>query len=248
MSDTRNLFEDALVSQLAERLGKRLHLTLTDNTRTMITVRSSGGKLYVRLSRIFALASQELTEDLIDFVTGKSKALSNNLKIFLDTTPLHPEARRVNRQKLKTAGTYFNLRSIASDINRKYFDPPVKARLTWGRSRRSKPSRRRHSIQYGSYDEHADLIRINPVLDSSVVPTEFIELVVYHEMLHKKLGFDRNSNGRRSLHPPEFRRMEREYERYEFAVEWERKNFPELIRMAKLSAPKTSRPPVNLWP
>jgi len=248
MSDTRNLFEYALVNQLTKRLGKRLNLTLTDNARTMITVRSSGGRLYVRLSRILAFAEEALIEDLIDFVTGKSKTLSNNLKIFLDTTPPHPEAGGIPRQKLKTAGTHFNLRFIANSINRRYFDPPIKARITWGRSRKSNPARSRRSIQYGSYDEHADLIRINPVLDSAIVPAEFIELVVYHEMLHKKLGFDRNPDGRRSLHPPKFRRMEKEYERYEFAVEWERKNFPELIRMSKLSTRKTSRPPVNPQP
>jgi len=229
VSDHLSLLEYGLVDGLEKRIGPGVAIVLTDNQSTMVSARRSAGKLDVRLSRLFCLADEALMEDLAAFVTGRVKSVSQRLRRFIDTPPAMVKPGPKRRITLKTKGAWHNLKDIAQRVNRRHFDSGLTVRITWGRA----PSRRRRrSIQYGSYDESLDLIRIHPVLDAAFVPEAFVECVVYHEMLHKKLGVGGKNGGRRSLHPPRFRELERRHEHYDAAAAWERENFSKLLRAA----------------
>ncbi len=54
---------------------------------------------------------------------------------------------------------------------------------------------------------------ISRTLDYADVPAFVIDFVMYHELLHKKLGVAWR-NGRRAVHTPAFRREENRFEQY----------------------------------
>jgi hypothetical protein len=59
----------------------------------------------------------------------------------------------------------------------------------------------------GHYNYLHDEVMISATLDHSEVPEYVVDFIMYHELLHKKLGF-RWENGRRQVHTQEFSRME----------------------------------------
>jgi hypothetical protein len=72
---------------------------------------------------------------------------------------------------------------------------------------------------FGTYTDWLDLVCINPVLDDPAVPEWVPELVLYHELLHKKHGL--TFEGRRRIwHSPAFRAEERLHPRYPDARRW----------------------------
>lgn len=230
MGTTLNLFENALAKTLRRELGPNLELTITDNRRHLISIRRAGKKLYVRLSRIFAYADRATMRELIEFLKGRSSKVPPRVKDFIDSQPLPSRLAKKALLKLNPKGVAYDLRRISEKINRRYFKGAMKIKITWGRARAAKRWSRRGTIQLGSYDKDLDLITIHPVLDCKTVPVEVVELVVYHEMLHKKLGVTTLASGRKMTHTPRFRQMEKSYSRYEEAVEWERKNLGRLLR------------------
>jgi hypothetical protein len=231
MKVTPDLFEHSLINELHNKVGLPMEITLTDNKKRMISVRKEGQWLFVRLSKIFTLADDDLISDLAHYISGKANGLPARVRYFINSQPPMPNRGKRSPGKITTAGKSYNLRIIARRLNEQYFSGKLPVRLTWGRAPTRVANRRRRSrsILYGSYDGILDLIRIHPALDSLNVPIEFIESVVYHEMLHKKLGITNTVNGRRRLHTPEFKKLEREYVGFSKAMEWEKKNFINLV-------------------
>src|SRR5262249_23445583 len=111
-------------------------------------------------------------------------------------------------------------------LNERYFDVAVDARITWGKA----AAIRRRSIKLGSYHANEKLIRIHPALDQSFVPAYFVEFVVFHEMLHERLGTKLRMDGRRCVHPPEFRALEARFPHAAAALKWEKDNINRLLR------------------
>jgi predicted metal-dependent hydrolase len=72
------------------------------------------------------------------------------------------------------------------------------------------------------------LIRVHPVLDQEMVPSYFVDWIVFHEMLHGKHEI-RRVGGRRRFHPPEFAREEQQFPDYFRARLWEKANLDRLL-------------------
>ncbi|HKC11484.1 MAG TPA: hypothetical protein VKI41_05460, partial [Vicinamibacteria bacterium] len=85
-------------------------------------------------------------------------------------------------------------------------------------------------LTFGSYDPVLRLIRIHPVLDRGEVPLFFLESVVYHEMLHHRLGGVPDRAGRTVYHSRAFRQAEARYPWHREALAWEKENLPHLLR------------------
>jgi predicted metal-dependent hydrolase len=119
---------------------------------------------------------------------------------------------------VKTAGKFHDLRKLFDEINKEYFGGVIQAAITWG-SRSPRHAVRKRTL--GSYSERSNMIRINPVLDKSVVPMHVVSFVVYHEMLHAAVGIAIQGK-RRSVHSREFRKREKLFADYEKARAWER--------------------------
>ena len=116
--------------------------------------------------------------------------------------------------RVRTSGNIHDLKALYDELNDEYFGGALDSVITWGAKSPRFAVRKR---TLGSYSARANIIRINPALDSKKVPRYFIAYVVYHEMLHAAIGIQ-NRSGRRSIHPAEFRDFER-------ATAWERKSY-----------------------
>lgn len=122
-----------------------------------------------------------------------------------------------------TARSRPDLEALRDDLARRYFEQTVDIPVCWGRETHG-----RRSMTFGSYDFRHQRIRIHPRLAQPDVPGYFVEAVLFHEMLHHVLGYER-SRGRRVLHSRRFRDWESRYEHAEQARHWQTENLPRLL-------------------
>src|SRR5882757_1150240 len=101
-------------------------------------------------------------------------------------------------------GRFFDLREVFDKINAKYFRNRLRGyTIVWGRRRKQRP---KTYMVFGTIQEEDKMIRIHPLLDRALVPTWFLEYVVYHEMLHAMVPDVPLPSGRRRVHTEEFTR------------------------------------------
>lgn len=208
-----------------------LSVTLTDNRHTMISVRREQRReprYRVRLHHMFADADPSVTRALARYIGQNDSGASRVLGAFIDAHQyrVRPIGRGRHTQTLDPRGRYFNLQVIYDDLNRRYFDGAIDARITWGQ-RCGRP-RRRNSIKMGSYSVEEKLIRVHRSLDRAFVPRYFVEWIVYHEMLHQ-VHEATVVNGRRQFHTPAFLTDEAAFEHYDRARAWERTHLDQIL-------------------
>src|SRR4030095_13556829 len=102
---------------------------------------------------------------------------------------------------------------------RRYFRGRLRGyQVKWGRRRRQRP---KDYFVFGTIQEEARVLRINPQLYQSFCPSWFLRYILYHEMLHSVVPDEVLANGRRRVHTEEFNRRERRYPGYRRARSWE---------------------------
>lgn len=217
-----------------ERLSKRrIALELTDHRQMILRAIPEGdGRLRVRAHHMFLFAPEAILAFVARYIANPLDRSASEVVDFF----IAGEGERIRRGhkggRLKTRGRFYDLAEIFERLEGQYFEgEELGARITWGRAK----ARRSRSILFGSHtpggDGQAGLIRINPALDQSFVPADFVDFVVYHEMLHAVIPV-RVVGGRRVVHPPEFRQRERRFERYAFAVRWEQRHLGRFFHQA----------------
>jgi predicted metal-dependent hydrolase len=82
----------------------------------------------------------------------------------------------------------------------------------------------------GVYFHDQKVIRIHPALDDERVPRHFVEMVVFHEMLHQIFPPRIDDEGRRCVHGSEFRAAERSFPGYHRARAWEKAHLHLLLK------------------
>ena len=209
----------------------RLALGITDNRFTMISVRRDRGPVYrVRLHHMFVTAPPVVTRALARYIACNEAQASRFLSRYIEEN--QHAIRRLTRRRapaltLETKGEVHDLQDVFEELNRMYFEEKIEALITWG-ARGGRRRRRRTSIKMGSYSVEDRLIRIHPALDRRFVPRYFLEWIVYHEMLHQVHDIP-VIGGRRQFHTPEFMAQESNYEHYERARDWERRNLDRIL-------------------
>jgi hypothetical protein len=218
-----------LEKSLRRVLGRRIVLAITDNRRTMITARSIGGALEVRVHHMFLDADPFTQQALGRYLRYGDRAANDAIGAYIEANQqrIRPMVRRL--RGLRTRGRKHDLQAIFGRVNDTYFQGMVDASVGWGRRTRAGNDRQRTSIKLGTYCADRKLIRIHPALDRSWVPRYFIEYVVFHEMLHHMMPMP-VKDGRRELHPPEFREREQRFRHYLRAIEWERAHIGRILR------------------
>lgn len=236
---------DAHRLQLLRRLnrfadGRLSNLKLTDNRRTILTVRpapaADRSRLELRIHHSFLEAPEEVLRAVADFVGSKkgSERAREALNLIREHFSRHKSAAgRVRRTVLRSEGCALDLRDLVDDLNQRYFEGRLAVEVTWGRAaagaagacRRGRTS----SLQLGSYSYEDNLIRVHRVLDDPGVPRYVIEAVVHHELLHADMPPEVR-NGRRFFHTPEFRQRERQFRLLGRANAWIQEHLPELLR------------------
>ncbi|MBT4445752.1 hypothetical protein HOA92_01655 [archaeon] len=118
------------------------------------------------------------------------------------------------------------LRESFSRVNSLFFeDALVECKLKWGAAA---------FRRLASYNFNNDSITVSSVFRN--VPLHVLDLLMYHEMLHKQMQFD-CKNGRVRTHTPEFKRRERLYPNF-VSVE---KEIDGIIRVARRASVRDSR-------
>ena len=209
---------------LSRRLGRVVLLTFTQNRSTMMSWRSSGAALKLRLHTFFTEAPEEIWECIaLYLLTGDTHAG----KVIDGYIEAHrPRSTRTPKQ-VSTRGRAHDLQVTFDALNDSYFHGGCTALVTWGKEP-PRRRRRRRSITLGSYCQVENLIRIHPSLDQDFVPSYYVGSVLFHEMIHEVLGVEEVS-GRRQVPPPEFVVLEEGYSDYVRAQAWQRANLGRLL-------------------
>lgn len=220
---------EALRSQLERYSGYPIDLVVTDNRHSMLSVKwptPATVALRLRLHRMFLAAGPEVVEALAHWLKSpRSKKAGGVINRFIRDHTHEITHNKARNRTLSTQGDVYDLEEIYRRLNDRYFDNSVTAAITWGRKpaasrKRGRPKRRR-SIRFGTYSQAENLIRIHPALDRHCVPDYFVEFIVYHEMLHGVVKFNKTPSGRNAFHTKEFRVREQAFALYERAIEWQ---------------------------
>ncbi len=106
-------------------------------------------------------------------------------------------------------GLHHDLDAAFDRVNAAYFHGAMpRPHLAWNRTRTHR--------KLAHYNESTDTIVVSITLDDAEVPDYGLDLVMYHELLHKSLG-THVVKGRRRAHTPAFRKAERAFLRYDEA-------------------------------
>jgi len=213
--------KDTLRDFLEKMTGKSVSLTLTDNSTSMLSIRTKNNSVSVRMHWMFLNADNEIIGEIANFIKTRKGQTPLIRKFISENRTCLTKRELCSRQlRIYTQGRVYNLREIFDSLNNNYFGGGITTSISWGKqySRRAVGKR-----TLGSYCGHTNTIKINPVLDRKNVPHYFIEYVIYHEMLHSAVREERK-NGRRSMHTSEFRKRERLFKEYDKAVSWEKSN------------------------
>jgi hypothetical protein len=212
--------KDTLRDYFEKMTGKHIALALTDNSTSLLSMRTKGNVVSVRMHWMFLNAGDEVIREVADFIKTRQyrtpliREFINNNK-----TCLKKREQNAGQARIRTQGRFYNLGEIFDDLNNEYFRGRIAASISWGKGKTRRMVKKR---TLGSYCEQTKSIRINPVLDRVNVPQYFIRYVVYHEMLHSILEGEKQ-NGRRLIHSLEFQKRERLFRDYAKAVSWEMK-------------------------
>ena len=219
---------DTLAARLRAATNREVALEVLKTSSTIVQrLPGDRGSVRVRVHEIFFDAPEPVLDALVAWArrpTRRSNAALDDyairradaLRACARTTPARARGRHVD------------LRRIFDSLNVEHFDGRLRCVVTFGRVA---PRRRLRSLQYGAYDPLHDRIRIHPVLDLDWIAPEFVELIVFHEMLHAAIPARRDDATCRH-HPPEFRARERRFPRYAAARAWEKRNLRRLLREA----------------
>ncbi len=212
--------------------GGQLALSMTDNRYTMISVKRKKGLFRLRLHHMFLEAGPDVVLALGRYVSLNDRTASQTLGRFIDINQRKIRRARPTKPQLvslSTVGEHFDLQVLYDDLNRRYFEGRIEARITWGqRAPGGARMKRRNSIKMGSYSVEDRLIRIHPSLDRAFVPQMVVEWILFHEMLHQKHDIPL-IGGRRRFHTPAFLNEEATFEHFELASRWEQQNLDLLL-------------------
>lgn len=211
---------DSLASYFEKETGKAVSLTITDNSTSMIFVKTKGDLISLRLHRMFLNAGDEVIREIAAFVKRR-KGGTPLVRDFIrkNQNSLENKNRSSRKVAIRTRGRYHDLQEIFGLVNNQYFGGKIKASISWGKNIPRWAVRKR---TLGSYSHQTNTIWINLVLDRKNIPRYVVKFIVYHEMLHCDIPVEKKK-GKRLVHSPEFKKRERLFEHYERVVSWEKR-------------------------
>ena len=223
--------QQRLARDLTALAAMPVELSIHDNRSTMVSFRRDARQLTLRIHHMFLDAGPEVARALVEYARLRSRRAGVVLDEYVRShrTAIKPPDR-TRQRPLETAGRVHDLAAMYARLNARYFSGAIDATIGWGRGSTGK---RRRSIRMGAYFHETRTILIHPALDRPDVPAYFVELVVYHEMLHQAVPQQRDGDGRRCIHTPEFRRREAQFDAFEPARAWERRHLALLLKPTK---------------
>ncbi len=235
-----------LETRLSARVGKIVHVTVTRNRVRMVSFKSDGTIIRLRIHEKFLFAPPEVINALAGWMDSPKRGVPEQIRNFVrgievstgsqssqpdpnfpplteakdGTLPLPlapPDTVTVQHKKyLITQGFVHDLAPLARSVNQEYFNNRITASITWGRDNTRQRARTR---RLGSYRHDLNLITIHPVMDQPDVPERVVRFIIFHEMLHAL-----QPKGKKRVHDKAFREKERTHPDYEWVQEWQDNN------------------------
>jgi len=192
-------------------------VTITNYSGLYKYKKNRQGNIELQLSEGFIQAEDEILEAIINTTIQGNNSQDKELVRHFSSTEAYSdiilELDLIADLDAETPqGNYYDLEALFHPINQEYFaGKMVKPRLTWNKTLTHR--------KLGHYEPLRDRVVMSRTLDSPQVPQIVVELVLYHELLHKHRGA-KLLNGKRMVHTPEFRRSERQFRHYQEAQQW----------------------------
>ena len=175
-----------------------------------------GDDIRLSISEGFLMAPAEVIASLVKIVLPHTRKKQHRAAVhaFAESAAFRHRLRAVEQAggavpAPRTAGRTHDLEAIFQSVNRDYFD----ARLGMPRIQWNHISTLR---EFGRFEPATDMIVLSRRLDAPDVPEQVVAYVLYHELLHRVLGAQRDG-GRRLYHTPSFRRAEKRFRGHEQA-------------------------------
>jgi hypothetical protein len=208
--------------QLQHRAGSKLKVSINDNRSTMLSVKWESDCTKVSLHRMFLKAPHNVMEELACYLRRESKIIAPSVKAFIaDNLKKYDYSHLLNRRKMHTQGSVYNLQKIYDDLNREYFGEKLDLSITWF----GKPHQRhRRRVTFGLYHDTLRLIKIHRMMDSPAYPDYLVSFVIYHEMLHHVCPAYVDEKGLHRVHSKKFKEREKLFRYFDLAQHWIREH------------------------
>jgi hypothetical protein len=174
-------------------------------------VRAYSGAVLVRLPTPMICFDERLLRAVAElaFKKGGDRKLVHDAAGSESYQRIASELELLGGAVAQTRGMHHDLAASFDRVNAVYFNGGMsRPRLVWSRIFAAR--------KFGHYDHAQDTVMVNMVLDRKTVPESAVDFIVYHELLHKRLGIIWQSN-RMAVHTPEFRERERQFKQYDQA-------------------------------
>ncbi len=213
---------------LFEKKTPKIKIEFSASRSLRHSIHSKWGTIYIRFSEIIREAPPSVIKALCAILFLKlyrfkvDRKLYDIYRAYLDT---HPDVnryvqRRAPSAKYTPAGRYYDLNEVFDAVNRQYFgDQLPRPLIGW--------SLRKAYRRLGFYNKEKNLLVISRIFDSKKVPRNVLEYLMFHEMLHIAIPVKR-TNGRRTVHSSEFKRLEKAFPDYEGIQNWLNRNLRKL--------------------
>jgi hypothetical protein len=203
------LREIAFKYKLEGFFKKRVELKIKNNSSVFLRLSERKDQVRITLHKGFLNAPSDIFQALEEFILKKKK---EHLKVLRAYISCYLQKNRPECRPLVLKGANYDLKKIFDQNNEKYFKNAISdLNISWFR----RPSYRKFSsITFGSYQRKFNLITINQILDSPLVPEYFLSFIVYHEMLHHLIPISIDEKGRRMIHFKRFKEEEKKHEHY----------------------------------
>lgn len=220
----------ALQRSVSVRYGRAL--------RQVLTATSAPSELRVRMNAVFGRAPLDVRQAVADWLRSGKRAKRACRRLDEWIADVAGTLGPPRAPRIVTRGRIHDLAEIAADLLQHEFAALPRERrpaITWGRRGSSKI---RRSLQLGSFDPDAHLVRVHPALDQPGVPRSFVRYVLFHELLHAELAEPCAERKKRAVHHSAgFRAREAAYRGYDAALAWQERWLTALIRSARSGRP-----------
>lgn len=184
------------------------------NSSYLFKGKLKGNQLFIEIHEGFILAGDSVKQALIQAASGsRDRNLAGTIRKYASGKQfksLSAELQRAEKpNRISAAGQAVNLVLVFKKVNLDYFGGKMdQPRLVW--------SVRRAARRMGSYDPESDTVTINRRLDRAAIPSIAVEFIMFHELLHRKLGI-RQCGSRRYAHTTLFKKEEARFREKEKA-------------------------------
>jgi SprT-like family protein len=201
-----------------------VHVRYTVNRCTMISCRRDRSSGVLRLHQIFEDAPDPIAEAVAELFFNNPRrqdrrAFQGRINDFINenerTIVRTSRPPRLFEALPGAQGSHHDLQPYFDRLNRRFFGGELRLHLTWS----DRPYRRTMGTWKETLPGQPNLITINRLLDDPRVPEYYLDVLLYHEMLHEVIA-PVVQDGKKVRHTASFRRRERLHEQFERAERW----------------------------